>query len=144
MLTYGVNQGVGEAFLFSAQNYYFFDTLGLSPIQTTQLDGFTSFARVSRACFFSSGGNDLDVRTLHKKNSLRMWTRSFERLFRNLSCSEGLSLLEKFERHAQRILFLTIHAQSISLFGNAETCRGKSRRCTAWRQTRSRRDFAAR
>ena len=41
-LTYGVNQGVGEALLFSAQKYFFLDDLGLSAARASQLDGFSN------------------------------------------------------------------------------------------------------
>ncbi|EGB07924.1 hypothetical protein AURANDRAFT_2498, partial [Aureococcus anophagefferens] len=41
-LTYGVNQGVGEALLFGAQKYFFLDDLGLSAARASQLDGFSN------------------------------------------------------------------------------------------------------
>ena len=41
VLTYGVNQGVGEALLFTAQTYFFTDDLALTPARYSSLDGFT-------------------------------------------------------------------------------------------------------
>jgi len=41
-LTYGINQGVGEALLFTAQKYYFLDDLKLTPARASQLDGFAN------------------------------------------------------------------------------------------------------
>ena len=41
VLTYGENQGVGEALLFTAQTYFFTDDLALTPARYSSLDGFT-------------------------------------------------------------------------------------------------------
>mmetsp|Transcript_9633 Transcript_9633/g.39271 ORF Transcript_9633/g.39271 Transcript_9633/m.39271 type:complete len:721 (-) Transcript_9633:977-3139(-) len=41
-LVYGINQGVGEAFLFGAQRYFFLDDLGVSAARYTQYDGFAN------------------------------------------------------------------------------------------------------
>ena len=41
-LVYGVNQGVGEACLFTAQKYYLFDDLQLTPARYSKVDGFAN------------------------------------------------------------------------------------------------------
>ena len=41
-LVYGVNQGVGEACLFTAQKYYLFDDLKLTPAKYSKVDGFAN------------------------------------------------------------------------------------------------------
>ena len=41
-LVYGVNQGVGEACLFTAQKYYLFDDLKLTPSKYSKVDGFAN------------------------------------------------------------------------------------------------------
>lgn len=41
-LVYGVNQGMGETFLFQAQKYYFFDTIKVNASRYSQIDGFTN------------------------------------------------------------------------------------------------------
>ena len=41
-LVYGVNQGVGEACLFTAQKYYLFDDLRLTPARYSKVDGFAN------------------------------------------------------------------------------------------------------
>ena len=42
VLTYGVNQGMGERFLFSAQNFYVLDSLGLMRRYAGIIDGFAN------------------------------------------------------------------------------------------------------
>ena len=42
VLTYGVNQGMGERFLFSAQNFYVLDSLGLDAASAGIIDGFAN------------------------------------------------------------------------------------------------------
>ena len=41
-LVYGVNQGVGEACLFTAQKYYLFDNLKLTPARYSKVDGYAN------------------------------------------------------------------------------------------------------
>ena len=48
VLTYGCNQGMGERFLFSAQNFYLLDTLDLKS-QVIALEPGITAARSSRA-----------------------------------------------------------------------------------------------
>ena len=42
VMCYGINQGVGEGFIYFARRYYLLDDVGLSPKHTTQLLGFAS------------------------------------------------------------------------------------------------------
>lgn len=50
-LVYGFNQGVGEACLFTAQKYYLFDDLKLTPTRYSKVDGFANIPWQVKALF---------------------------------------------------------------------------------------------